>query len=282
MLLTACFRAPLPDPVCAPAPLSQRAHLTIAIKTDEPGIGFMLPADPDEPSGLDIDIAIHVAKGLAGPNVRISWMPISSKKREKMIIDGDVDLVVASYGIVDGRLEQVDFAGPYLIGNQDVLVRTGDRHLTSVDDLRGRTVCTVENSTSKSRLERLNNDNQRPRIEILALPTYRQCVDKLVRHEGEVDGVSTDNLILTGYLGLSEFAGQLRLLGKSFKDNDYYGIGLARGRSQDCKRINELLQQMIKDGTWEKLVRKNLRVNPDLALNNRPVPGRTVHTCIGP
>jgi glutamate transport system substrate-binding protein len=286
-LVSACTVSPRsPDTAHASTaaprqPLSERDHLTIAIVADHPEIGAMSPTNSDDVHGLDIDIATYVAKGLSGPNVRITWVPVTSKSREAMVTHGDVDLVVASYSITDYRLDQVDFAGPYLIGHADMAVRNADSNtITGVNDLKGRTVCTVEDTTSKVRLEQLNKDGMQPPARLLILRTSRACMDKLVKKEDGVDATVNDNVILAGYLGLPEFAGGLHLVEKPFaKESDYYGIGLLKGRTQDCKKINEILKKLINDGTWDTIVRRNMRTRPDLALKDKPIPGETVKTC---
>jgi glutamate transport system substrate-binding protein len=289
LLVSACADVPsVPAPSGSNTPrptLSGQHHLRIAIKTDEPGIGLMSSTNSDDVSGLDIDIATYVAKGLVGPDVKITWVPVTSKKREDLIADGDVDLVVASYSITDYRLQKVDFAGPYLITEQDILIRTEDRGvIAGVVDLSGQTVCTVENSTPKTRLEQFNADGVlRPPAKVLALRTYSECIQKLLSGADGVRAVSTDSAILAGYLQQDEFRDKLDLIGQSFaKEKEKYGIGLAYGHSADCKKINDLLRRLIKDGTWETLVRRNLGARADIVLRSRPAPGDTVKTCVSP
>ena len=49
-----------------------------------------------------------------------------SKNREPFIQDGTVDIVVATYTINDTRKQVVDFAGPYFVARQDIMVKTDD------------------------------------------------------------------------------------------------------------------------------------------------------------
>jgi glutamate transport system substrate-binding protein len=64
-------------------------------------------------------------------------------EREDLISSGKVDIVVATYTINDERKKRIDFAGPYFVAQQDIMVRADDTSIKSADDLNGRKVCTL-------------------------------------------------------------------------------------------------------------------------------------------
>ncbi len=65
-----------------------------------------------------------------------------------MLQRGDVDFIAASYSINDERAAKVDFAGPYLLAHQDVLIRADDDSIKSPKDLNDKKLCSVTGSTS--------------------------------------------------------------------------------------------------------------------------------------
>ncbi len=171
-----------------------------------------------------------------------------SKDRERLLQDGAVDIVVATYSITPEREEQVDFAGPYFRARQDIMVRTDDTSIRSVDDLSGRRVCTVRGSTSLSNLKRAN-----PRTDVVLRDTYSECATAL--SAGDVDAVTTDQPILAGYAHQS--GGTLRVLNNPFSD-ELYGIGIAKGDDALRSFVNARLQEIVANGDWGRAHRSYL------------------------
>lgn len=82
-------------------------------------------------------------------------------------------------------------------------------------------------------------------------PTYSECVDLLA--VGVVDAVSTDDLILAGYL--AEKPSAFRLVGEPFT-SEKYGIGIAKEDIAGCEAVNRAVTLMYQDGTAERLLDK--------------------------
>ena len=82
--------------------------------------------------GFDVDVAKYVAKKLGYSEDEIVWKESPSKQREAMLQNGDVDYIVASYSITDERKKVVDFAGPYFVAGQDLLVRKDETGIDGV------------------------------------------------------------------------------------------------------------------------------------------------------
>ncbi|KJY31249.1 glutamate-binding protein, partial [Streptomyces sp. NRRL S-444] len=98
--------------------------IVIGIKFDQPGLGLKTP--DGKFSGFDVDVATYVAKELGYQPDQIEFKQAVSAERENLIANGDVKLVVATYTINDKRKAKVDFAGPYFLAHQDLLVRADD------------------------------------------------------------------------------------------------------------------------------------------------------------
>lgn len=76
-----------------------------------------------------------------------------TKDREEELRSGRASLVIATYSITDKRQEKVDFAGPYMLSHQGIMVRTEDKDAyRTVADLRGKTVCVTSGSTSEQQV----------------------------------------------------------------------------------------------------------------------------------
>lgn len=236
--------------------------LTIGIKFDQPGLGLKVGSDYE---GFDVDVARYVAEQLGYAADDITFVESISSQRETMLENGQVDMIFATYSITDSRRERVDFAGPYFVAGQDLLVRADNTDITGPDTLDGKNLCSVEGSTSA---ERIRTDYSEG-VQLYPAQTYSECVEFL--SAGTVDAVTTDDIILAGFANQDAYQGKFKLVGNKFSE-EKYGVGLPKG-SDMCEQVNEAITAMIDDGTWEKLLADNAgadyEFNADL---NPPTP----------
>ncbi|MFI6377045.1 glutamate ABC transporter substrate-binding protein [Streptomyces sp. NPDC050546] len=221
--------------------------ITVGIKFDQPGLGQKTPQGY---AGFDVDVATYVAKKLGYNEDQIEWKEAKSADRETMLQRGDVDFIAATYSITPERQEKVDFAGPYLLAHQDVLVRSDDNSIKSPADLNNKKLCSVTGSTSAQNVK----EKLAPKADLQQYPTYSACLTGLQNEA--IDALTTDDSILAGYAAQSQFKGKFKLGG--FKmTNENYGIGVKKGSDLQAD-INKALEAMVADGAWQKAVDKNL------------------------
>ncbi|TXS06668.1 glutamate ABC transporter substrate-binding protein [Streptomyces sp. col6] len=222
--------------------------ITIGIKIDQPGIGLKTPNG--KYTGFDVDVATYVAKELGYDAKNIEFKETKSADRETAISRGDVKFIVASYSINDERLQKVDFAGPYLLAHQDILVRADDNSITKPEDLNNKKLCSVTGSTSAQNVK----DKLAPKAQLQEYGGYSECLTGL--ENKAVDALTTDDSILAGYASQDANKGKFKLAG--FKmTNENYGIGLKKGDADLKKKINDALTKMVSDGSWQKAVDAN-------------------------
>ena len=219
----------------------------VGIKFDQPGLGLK---EGSTYTGLDVDVATYVAKELGHEAGDIQWVQAPSAQRETLISTGQVDMVVATYSISDARKEKISFAGPYFIAGQDLLVRNDDTSITGPESLTGKKLCSVKGSTSAQKVK-----DTYPGVQLQEFGTYSECVAALVSKG--VDALTTDNTILAGYASQEQYKGKLKVVGKTFSE-ERYGIGLKKGDTATCEKINTAIAKMITDKQWQAAVDKNL------------------------
>lgn len=221
--------------------------ITIGIKFDQPGVGLKTPDGTY--TGFDVDVATYVAKQLGHDPKDIVWKEAKSADRETLLQRGDVDFIAASYSINDKRAEKVDFAGPYLLAHQDVLIRADDDSITKPSDLNNKKLCSVTGSTSAQNVK----TKIAPDAQLQEYGGYSECLTGL--ENGVIDAITTDDSILAGYAAQPEFKGKFKLGGFELS-NENYGIGVQKGSALK-DQINQALEKMVADGSWEKAVQKN-------------------------
>ena len=224
------------------AQYAQSGKITIGVKYDQPGTGFLEPGS-DTPSGFDVEMAEYVAGQLGVPPEGITWKETVSDNREPFLQNGTVDLVLASYSIDPERRAIVGQAGPYYVTGQQLLVREEDKNkITGPDDLQGVKTCSVTGSTSLETVQTEYGANPVP------FDTYSACVRQLTA--GTVDAVTTDGAILLGYEAQDPEA--LEVVGPEFS-TERYAIGyFPPDDTQMCEFLNDTIQQSYKDGYWQQ------------------------------
>jgi len=218
--------------------LADSGKVTIGVKYDQPGIGFKGSAD-DMPTGLDPEMGKILAASLGIKAEDVTWKETISDNREPFLQGGEVDLVIASYSITDDRRKIVGQAGPYYVTGQQLLVKKGS-DIKSVDDIKGKEVCSVTGSTS---LENVEAKGAKPR----GFDTYSECRDQVV--DGAVDSMTTDGAILLGYA--AEDPDNLEVVGEPFSE-ERYGIGYSKKYPEMCQWITDTLKKAEEDGAWDK------------------------------
>ncbi|MFI6084670.1 glutamate ABC transporter substrate-binding protein [Streptomyces sp. NPDC051217] len=221
--------------------------ITVGIKFDQPGIGLKTP--DGSYTGFDVDVATYVAKELGYAEKDITWKETPSADRETALERGDVDFIAASYSITDERKAKVDFAGPYLLAHQDLLIRADD-NIAKGADLNGKKLCSVAGSTSAQNV----SDELAPKAQLKEYGTYSECIDALA--SGAVDALTTDDSILAGYASQDQNKGKFKLAGLSLS-NENYGIGVKKGDTKMVDDINAALEKMVTDKAWDKAVTDN-------------------------
>ncbi|MFG1941845.1 serine/threonine-protein kinase [Nonomuraea sp. NPDC048826] len=210
--------------------------LVVGVKADLPGVGLRRG---DAFEGFDVDMARHIAAGLGARDVE--FVAVSPSARAGALAERRVDLVVATYSIVDDP--DVTFAGPYYLAHHDVLVHQGA--VDSIGDLKGKKICGI-NSPSVGAVQ--------DRVQVRPVPAsnYAECMNMLL--SGAVDAVPGDDVILAGFAGREHL--RFRVLGAKLTD-ERYGVGLRKGDVRTCKAISGVVADLYRTGVVKQLLAKH-------------------------
>ncbi|CAM3000962.1 glutamate ABC transporter substrate-binding protein [Saccharomonospora xinjiangensis] len=224
--------------------MKKAGHVVVGVKEDQPNLGYKDPTT-GEFSGFDVEIARLVSAKLGFDPKSIEYKAVPSAGREQAIINGDVNYYVGTYTINDKRKQQISFAGPYFVAGQGLLVAKDDNEIKGKDDLKGKKVCSVSGSTP---IQRVRDEGLTESGNIVELQTYSQCVNELLN--GQIDAVTTDDAILLGYA--AQQPDELKVVGESFSEEPY-GIGLPKDDDALRDKVNDILEEAMKDGTWQEI-----------------------------
>jgi glutamate transport system substrate-binding protein len=227
------------EPGSTMAAIVEAGELRVGTKIDQPGFGLANTAG--DPEGFDVEMAKLIAAKMGLTEDQIAFTETVSANREPFLQNGQVDMVVATYTINDARKQVVDFAGPYYEAGQDIMVAAGNpEKIEGPEDLAGKSVCSVEGSTPAEKIR-----TSYPEAELILYDAYSKCADDL--RNGNVVAVTTDNVILTGFVAGDPEA--FELVGNPFTEEPY-GIGVPKGQDDFRDFINDVLEEAFEDGTW--------------------------------
>jgi glutamate transport system substrate-binding protein len=222
------------------AELAQADTIRVGTKFDQPLFGQQ--GLGGELTGFDTEIARIIAAALGIGADRITFVEAPSGQREELIKQDKVDMVVATYTINDERRKQVSFAGPYYVAGQSLMVESDNTEITGPESLRSTNarVCSVQGSASAKNVLEYADPAQ-----LTLFDVYSKCADAL--RTGQVDAVTTDNVILLGFVDGSN--GQFKLVGEPFSEEPY-GIGITKGDVAFCEFINDTLTRAVESGEY--------------------------------
>ncbi len=200
-----------------------------------------------------MDTAIYVAQALGVPKENITWKEATGDQRQQLLENGQADLIFSTFSITDERKNVVDFAGPYFVAHQDLLVRRNDTEITGPEALDGKNLCSVPGTTSAAYVDQpLPGHHPPPRA--AAVLRLRQGAGRQPgrrRHHRRRDP--------GGLRGASRSTrGKLKVVGKGFSD-ELYGVGIKKGDSAMVTKVNAALKQYIDDGSWRKALDSTVR-----------------------
>ncbi|MFJ8043866.1 transporter substrate-binding domain-containing protein [Kitasatospora sp. NPDC096147] len=245
-----------------PSLFAKGEQVLVGAKNDQPGTGFEVHAG--EFAGLDITVAREVLNrvGSEPPD----FTGVLSKDRAPKLQKGKLDLVAATFSITAQRMKPLseggdglDFVGPYASGQQGMLIRAADRdRYKRLEDLNGALVCVWRSTTSATELDKPAYQQ----IRKAEMEDAKTCVDALKR--GDVDAVSTDQLILYGFMHADPSL--LVPVGIGFGALNDYGIAFAKGHRKDCELAKAALKAYIEGNDWDRDFQLNL---PDVPTDKR-------------
>ncbi|WP_203663331.1 transporter substrate-binding domain-containing protein [Lacticaseibacillus sp. 53-4] len=195
--------------------------------------------------GFEVDMAKALTKQILGKNGKAELTQITSDTRVPMLKAGNVDAVIGTMTITPERLKQLNFSKSYFSAGQSLLVAKGSK-IKSVKDLKkGTSVIGVQGSNSVDNIKKAAPDTR-----VLQLSDYSQAFTALKSHQG--DALTTDNGIL---YGMSQQDPRYVVVGGTFT-KEPYGIAMNKGQTNLTNAMNQALDTLQKNGTYERLLKK--------------------------
>ena len=220
---------------------SSKATLTVGTNAAFPPFEYI--GDDGKPDGFDVALIKTIGEKM-GMEVQIQDMEFDSLVSS---IGGKIDVAIAGMTVTEERKNMVDFSEPYYEAVQDVLVPVGSS-ISSAADLSGLKIGVQLGTTGEFIADE---------IEGAQVSAYNKAVDAVNDLiNGRVDCVIVDKNPAEVFA--SQFSDKVVALpGTQFDfEPENYAIALPKGNTELAEKINNALNELKADGTYDNLIKQ--------------------------
>ena len=216
---------------------------TVGFDAEYPPYGYMDDETGDY-TGFDLELAEAVCEIYGWKLVKT---PINWDAKDTELNSGAIDCIWNGF-TMNSREDDYTWSDPY-VDNSQVMVVSENSGINSLSDLAGKTVGVQAASAA---LDLLQSEELADTFAALQqFPDYNNAFVEL--QAGSIDAVAMD-------IGVAKY--QLESRGEGYKildehlNSEKYAIGFKKGNTELCDKVNEGLQQVLADGTFDKLAEK--------------------------
>lgn len=201
-------------------------------------------------TGFDLELAEAVCEIYGWKLVKT---PINWDAKDTELNSGAIDCIWNGF-TMNGREDDYTWSDPY-VDNSQVMVVSENSGINSLSDLAGKTVGVQAASAALDLLQSEEEGGQKELadtfVALQQFPDYNNAFVEL--QAGSIDAVAMD-------IGVAKY--QLESRGEGYKildeylNSEKYAIGFKKGNTELCDKVNEGLQQVLADGTFDKLAEK--------------------------
>lgn len=210
--------------------------------------------DNGEPDGFDMAVIKAIGEA-AGFEVEITNMEFKSLVAS--LATGSLDAVIAGMTVTPDRQQTVDFSDSYYTATQCIVVKN-DSAIKSLADLNGKKIG-VQEGTTGDLLSTPGEDNDvitDPKTEV---QRFKKGTDAVVAlNNGGVDAVVIDKNPAENFVANNK--GKLKMI-EDDTSTEEYAIAVRKGDTELLGKINEGLQTIRDNGTFDKLVAQYIEGN---------------------
>ncbi|RPI35947.1 MAG: ABC transporter permease subunit [Nitrospiraceae bacterium] len=209
----------------------------------EGGAPYIFP-DPKDPSkliGFEVDLADEIAKelGVRPQQAQNAWDSLVPA-----LMRGDSDIAMNGIEITPQREKEVLFSRPYYIYTEQLVVRRDEEVIKGVGDLKGKKVGTLSGTVAQDILMNMGG---------VDVKTYAGQVEPYEDLAiGRLDAVLLDLPIAAYYAKPNP---KLKYAGPPVGEG-FYAIAIRKGDEDLKKRIDEILNKLMKSGRLREIYEK--------------------------
>jgi cystine transport system substrate-binding protein len=211
--------------------------------------------DKHEVDGFDADVSKEVAKRLG---VQVEFITgefsglIEGLQKEKY------DALVSQVTITDDRKKTMDFSTPYIKNAVNVIVKSDNKTIQSIDDFKGKKVGVGLGTNDEKYLREV----VLPKVGNFEIATYNDVITSLMDlNVGRIDATINNVFAIKPLVEKNQF--KIKTVGQPIKE-DYAGIAIRKNNPELLDAINKALSEMKSDGTFKTIFQKWFGVDANI------------------
>ncbi|GIO56197.1 MULTISPECIES: transporter substrate-binding domain-containing protein [Paenibacillus] len=209
--------------------------------------------DKKEVDGYDADIAKAIAKKLG---VEAEFITGEFSGLIEGLQQGKYDVLISQVTITDDRKKTMDFSEPYIKNSVNVVVKSDNDTIKSIDDFKGKKIGVGLGTNDEKYLR----DEAMPKVGKFEIATYNDVISSLMDlNTGRIDATINNMFALKPLIDQNHL--KIKAVGDSIKD-DYAGVAMRKNNPELLDAINKALDEMKTDGTLKEIHQKWFGVDP--------------------
>ena len=201
------------------------------------------------PTGIDVELATEAFKRMG---YRVNVVEINWEEKKELVESGRIDCIMGCFSM-EGRLEDYQWAGPYIASRQVVAVN-GSSDIYQLSDLAGKNLA-VQSTTKPEGIFLDRTDERIPKLGNLISLGHRELIFTFLG-KGYVDAVAAHEESIVQYR--KDYDADFRILEEPLMIT---GIGVAFAKNDNrgiCEQMDQTLKEMRQDGTSLEILKKYL------------------------
>lgn len=227
--------------------IEERGYLVMGLDDTFAPMGFR--DEKGELVGFDVDLAKAVFNRIG---LEVKLQPIDWTMKETELNSGNIDIIWNGYTINEERKEKVNFTQAYL-ENRQIILTLSDSDIYSKADLQGKSVAAQNASSAIEAIEKEPEVLEKFKDgEPVLFDTNHEALMDL--EAGRVDAVVSDEVLARYYIKQKN-PEDYRILEEDFGEEEY-GIGVRKEDKKLLESINNALDEMKEDGSYDEVYKK--------------------------
>lgn len=232
--------------------ISDRNEFRIGYRTDARPLSFQKDG---EAQGYSVDfcrrIAVAVREHLKLPDMKVTYVPVTSDGRFDAVVGGDIDIECGATTITLGRLERVDFTLMTFVTGGTVLSMAANR-VANLEGLAGKRVAVVRGTSTADALEAALKEKLID-ARVVRVADRTEGMSRL--RSSEVAGFASDQIVLIGVA--LEAIDARETVNFSFADEFFsyepYAFMVRRNDAEFRLVVNRAIAQMFRSGQFAQV-----------------------------
>lgn len=215
--------------------------LIIAGDSNYPPYEFL--TEDGEYRGFNVDLMRALAIEMKR---EVKIIPMTWMEAHTSLNNGEIDIIQGMH-FNSQRKEMYDFSTPYILNSSILFVRDDNKKIFNYDDLKGKRVAVQKSGTAAYILAEIGE------VELAFFSDIEEAFIKL--KDEKVDAVVGNKLTGAYILKEMELEDSIKMLGEAINQVDY-GFAVRKGNEELLKEINQGLESLKKNGTYNKIFEK--------------------------